>query len=181
MAQQGGGYAAEAVGPGAAQELHDDGFGLVVKGVRGGEGVGAAFGEEVGKGGVTEGAGGFFEAFAGLLLAGCGVDVADGEGNVQAGAEIADEGFIGVGLGAAQAVVDVDGGENEAQGLLLGVGVKEGEQEGGGVGPAGEREGDTLAGVEEGAVEAFEAGRGHQFRIGVGAGGWYTPASWRFL
>ena len=38
---------AEAFGPGSAEELHEDGFGLVVEGVGGEDGVGVAGGEEV--------------------------------------------------------------------------------------------------------------------------------------
>ena len=118
-----------------------------------GEGVGLVLGEEAVEGGVAEFAGGFFEAFVGGLLAGGGVDVFYGERDVVGGAESADEGFVGVGFFAAEAVVDVDRGEDEAEGVLFGVGFEECEQEGGGVGAAGEGDGEALAGVEEGAGE----------------------------
>ena len=56
---------AEAFGPGSAEEFHEDGFGLVVEGVGGEDGVGVAGGEEGGEEVVADGAGGFFDGFAG--------------------------------------------------------------------------------------------------------------------
>ena len=85
--------AAEAFGPGSAQELHEDGFGLVVEGVGGEDGVGFAFGEEVVEELVAEGAGGLFDGFAGACGVGGDVDVVEVEGDVEAGAEVCDEGW----------------------------------------------------------------------------------------
>ena len=54
---------AQAFGPGAAEELHQDGFGLVVEGVGGEDAVGVAGGEEGGEEVVAGVAGGFFDGF----------------------------------------------------------------------------------------------------------------------
>ncbi|HLI75372.1 MAG TPA: hypothetical protein VKV02_00380, partial [Acidobacteriaceae bacterium] len=107
----------------------------------------------------AEFAGGYLEAFAFGLLAGWGVYMVNREGNAVLGAELADEGFVGIGFFAAEAVVDVDRGEDDAEGLLFGIGFKEGKEERGGVGAAGEGAGETLAGMEEGAVEALQTHR----------------------
>ena len=61
------------------------------------------------------------------------------EGDFEAGAEVGDELLVGVGFGAAEAVVDVDGGEAYAEGVVVGVvGGVEGEEESYGVGSAGD-------------------------------------------
>src|SRR5260370_614711 len=52
---------AEAFGPGAAEELHEDGFGLVVEGVGGEDAVGVAGGEEGGEKVVAGVAGSLFD------------------------------------------------------------------------------------------------------------------------
>ena len=83
---------AEAFGPGSAEELHEDGFGLVVEGVGGEDGVGVAGGDEGVEEVVADGAGGFFDGFAGVWATRCGdVGVVDVEGDVEAGAEGLDE------------------------------------------------------------------------------------------
>ena len=55
---------AEAFGPGSAEELHEDGLGLVVEGVGGEDGVGVAGGDEGGEEIVADGAGSFFDGLA---------------------------------------------------------------------------------------------------------------------
>ena len=60
---------AEAFGPCSAEELHEDGFGLVVKGVCCKDAVGVAGGQEGREEVVADGAGGFLYGFAGLRYA----------------------------------------------------------------------------------------------------------------
>ena len=100
---------AEAFGPCAAEELHEDGLGLVIESVGGEDGVGLAGEDEGGEEVVADGAGGFFDGFSGLGDAVGDAGLMDVEGNVVAGAEVMDELLIGVGFGTAQAVMDVDG------------------------------------------------------------------------
>ena len=80
---------------------------------------------------------------------GAGVDAAEMEGDGEGLAEVGDEGLIGFGLVGAEGVVDVDGGEADAEsGFGEGVGgVKEAE-EGGGVGAAGDGDAGAVAGAE---------------------------------
>ena len=106
---------AEAFGPGSAEELHEDGFGLVVEGVGGEDGVGVAVGDEGGEVVVAEVAGGFFDGLAGWADSVGDVGLVDVEGDFEAGAEVGDELLVGVGFCAADAVVDVDGGEADAE------------------------------------------------------------------
>jgi hypothetical protein len=112
--------AAEALGPGTAQELHQDGLGLVIQGVRGQDGIGAALGDERGEAVVAKRAGGLFD---GLGLAGGAAasdpvwhaGVVDVERDREAQAEGFDEGEVSVRFVTAQAMVDMDGGEPCAQ------------------------------------------------------------------
>ena len=60
--------AAEPLGPGSAQELHQDGLGLVVEGVGGEDGVGMAVGKELLEEVVAEVAGGLLQT----LMQACG-------------------------------------------------------------------------------------------------------------
>ena len=74
--------------------------------------------------------------------------------NVEADAEVFDEALVGVGLFAAQAVVDVDGAEADAEGFVgCGVGGVEGEEEGHGIGATGDGYADAVAGTDVGAIE----------------------------
>ena len=121
---------AEAFGPGSAEELHEDGFGLVVEGVGGEDGVGVAGGEEGGEEFVAGVAGGFFDGLFCGGDAGGDVGVVKVEGDVEADAEVFDELLVGVGFFAAEIVVDVNGGEAYAEGFAGGgVGCVEGEEE----------------------------------------------------
>ena len=134
--------AAQAFGPGAAEELEEDGLGLVVGGVRGEDCVCVAGPEEVVEGAVAEGAGGFFQGFAGGDDVGGDVGAVEVEGDVELSAEVGDKGLVDVGFVASDAVVDVDGGESDAQGGFgSGVGGVEGAEEGDGVGSAGDGDG----------------------------------------
>ncbi len=92
----------EAFGPGSAEELHEDGLGLVVEGVGGEDGVGVAGGEEGAEEVVADVAGGFFDGLAVLGGAGGDVGVVEVEGNVELNAEVLDEGEVGVGFGGSR-------------------------------------------------------------------------------
>jgi ribosomal protein S18 acetylase RimI-like enzyme len=163
---------AEALGPGAAKELHEDGLGLVVAGVGGEDGVGGAGGEELVEDLVAEGAGGLFEGLAGGGGVGGDVDAVEVEGDVEAAAEIGDEGLVGVGLLGAEAVVDVDGGEAGAEGVAgRGVGGMEGEEERDGVGTAGDGGAEAVAGAEMLAGEGKRGGGGWGHRVPSYRGG----------
>ena len=105
---------AEALGPGSAEEFHEDGFGLVVEGVGGEDAVGVAGGEEGVEEFVTGVAGGLFDGLgvaigSGLRDAVGNVGVVEMEGDVEADAEVFDELLVGVGFLAAEIVVDMDG------------------------------------------------------------------------
>ena len=107
--------AGEAGRPGSAEELHEDGFGLVVEGVRREDGIGGSAGEVRVEDAVAEGAGSFFQGLSGLARVGRRVDTMLGKGDVQAGAELLDEGCVVVRLRATETMVDVDGGQPGAQ------------------------------------------------------------------
>ncbi len=151
--------AAEAFGPGAAEELHEDGLSLVVEGVGGEDGVGRAGVDEATEAGVAELAGGLFGGLglavaAGLTEALGDAGVMDVERDGERFAESLDEGQVGVGLFGAEAVLDVDGGESDAE-CVAGqcvFGVQE-QQEGDGICAAGDCGADALAGLEIVAVE----------------------------
>jgi hypothetical protein len=105
---------AEAFGPRSAEELHEDGFGLIVEGVGGKDAVRVAGGEESGKELVAGVAGGLFECFRISIGAGLGdavgnIGLMKVERNIEADAKIFDESLIGIGFFAAELVVDVDG------------------------------------------------------------------------
>jgi hypothetical protein len=122
--------AGEAFGPGSAEEFHEDGFGLVVEGVGGEDGVGVAGVEQGGEEFVAGVAGGFFDGF---MFGDCSllhVGLMEVEGDVEGDAEVFDELLVGVGLFPAEVVVDVDGGEAYSEGFAWsGVGCVEGEEE----------------------------------------------------
>ncbi len=170
---------AEALGPGSAEELHEDGLGLVVEGVGGEDGIGLAGEDEGVEEVVADGAGGFFN---GLGISGCtGFGEAGGdagavevEGDVEPGAEGFDELLVGGGFfGGTDAVVDVSGGEADAEGLARGgVGGVEGEEEGDGVCAAGDGYADTVAGFDMGTIEGEWGGR-HRVYVSC-CGSFYT-------
>ena len=113
--------AGEAFGPCAAKELGEDGFGLVVEGVRGGDGVDWTGGHELAEPGVAQAAGGFFDGVGGFSGGGIG----GGEGG-SVDAETRGRGCsswrrgaarrrVGIGFIAAKAVVEMGDVEDEAQ------------------------------------------------------------------
>ena len=145
---------AEALGPGAAEELHEDGFGLVVEGVGGEDGVGVAGAEEGGEEIVAQGAGGLFDGLSGFGRAGGDVCVVKVERDFEADAEVFDETLVGVGLGCAEAVIDVDCAQADAESVVPGcIGGVEGQEQGYGVGTAGDGDADAVTGFDVGAIE----------------------------
>jgi len=105
---------AEALSPCAAEEFHDDGFGLVFGGVGGEDSVGVAGGEEGGEVLVADGAGGLFDGLACFGYAVGDAGLMEVEGDVVGEAEVFDEALVGVGFFAAKAVMDVHGREANA-------------------------------------------------------------------
>src|SRR5207248_9379581 len=99
-------------------------------------------------------AGGFFDGFFCGGDAGGDIGVVEVKGDVEADAEIFDELLISVGFFAAKPVVNVDGAETYSEAVAFGCvcGV-EGEEEGYGVGPAGDGDADAVAGVDVCAIE----------------------------
>jgi hypothetical protein len=150
---------AEALGPGAAEELHEDGFGLVVEGVGGEDRVGVAGVEEGGEEIVADGAGGLFDGFAGFGCAGGDVRVVKVERDFEGDAEIFDETLVGVGLGCAEAVIDVDCAEADAESVVPGcIGSVESQEQGYGVGTARDGDADAVTGFDVGAIEDERGG-----------------------
>jgi hypothetical protein len=149
----------ETFGPGSAEQFHEDGFGLVVEGVGGEDGVGVAGVEEGGEEFVAGVAGGFFDAFA------CGGDafgnvgLVEVKGDIESDAEVFDELLVGVGFFASELVIDVDCGEACAEGVVFGgVGGVEGQEESYGVGSAGDGDAEAVTGFHLGAVERKREG-----------------------
>uniref|UniRef100_E6QIW8 Uncharacterized protein n=1 Tax=mine drainage metagenome TaxID=410659 RepID=E6QIW8_9ZZZZ len=142
--------ACEAFGPGSAKEFGEDGFGLVVEGVRGGYGIDDTGGHEALEPCVTQAAGGFFDSMPclpGLLCRVCALDVA---AEAKIGGEPLDERGVFVGLGTAQAVVEVNGVENKAE--FVGA-EREGTDERDRVSAAGEADAETHSGAEKTCIE----------------------------
>ena len=149
-----GGDGGDAFGPGSAEELHQDGLGLVVQRVSGEHGVGLAGGDEAAEGFVAEVAGGFFEGFAVGGGVGARIDGVDGEGNLEAGAEGFDKGLVLLGFLAAEGVIDVNGGKTDAERVAgQRVGGVEEQEECDGVGSAGDGACDAVAGANGGGGE----------------------------
>jgi hypothetical protein len=115
-------------------------------------------GEEV----IADGAGGFFYGFAGAGDAVGDAGLMEVEGDVVAGAEVMDELLVGVGFSSSQAVMNVDGGEADAQSVAFCVicGV-ESEEESDGVGSAGDGCAEAVAGADVVAREGKRGNGGH--------------------
>ena len=122
----------ESCGPCAANQLHQDGFGLVVEGVGGQDGVHVAGGDEAAEEGVAGLAGGLFHGLAVLGGTGWDIGVMDVQGDVVLEAEILDEGEIGVRFGGLpDSVMDVRRGEADPKGVAgCRVGLMDGKEEG---------------------------------------------------
>lgn len=134
---------------GTAEEAKEDGFRLVVGVVAEEDFVVAGLGRAVEEKLVASLAGGGFEGEFFLLREGWDVDFLGNEAGAE---EIFEEGFVGIGFGAAEGVVEVDVGE------VLEVGMGEPVVEENGVGPARDREKVRMIRKEPGGE------RGHGFR-----------------
>jgi hypothetical protein len=105
--------------------------------VRGQHAVAETISKKVVKGCVAEVAGSLFDSLAGVRDVCRDVYVSQMQRDFEASAEIGDEGCVGVGLCAAQIVMNVDSGEDGSEGIAgLAVGGVEGEEQGNGVGSA---------------------------------------------
>jgi hypothetical protein len=114
-----------------------------------------AGGDEGTEEGVANLAGGLFQGFAVLSGAGWNVGSVHVKRDVELNAEVLNEGEVGVGFGCfADAVMDVDGGEADAESVTLGcIGLVKSEQEGDGVGSSGDGDAYAIAGADVFAVE----------------------------
>jgi hypothetical protein len=139
--------AGEAFGPCSAKEFAEDGFGLVIESVGGGDGIERVLGHEAAEPGVAEAAGGFFDGLVGLVGVLCGfrfgVDLMGVERQAERGGEIGAELLVNVGFGATEAVVEMGDVEDDAE---VGGAGGEGAGEGDRVCSAGEADGEAEAG-----------------------------------
>ncbi len=123
----------EARGSGAAEEAIEDGFGLIVESMAGGDGVAMAR-VDLALEKIVAGAAGFLFDVA---AAGWGFENVHGEvGTVR---EIADEDFVGFRFHAAEVMIDVEDRGGEAEGV-------EGVEEKYGIGPARDGDPDAASG-----------------------------------
>src|SRR5579863_6972290 len=142
--------AAQTLGPCAAKEFGEDGFGLVVAGVGRTGGVEGNLDEKLPEPGITQAAGSFFDGFGvGAGFSG-GVDLSEVEGKVETLGERAGEFEVGVGFSGAQSVVKVGDVEDEAK---FSGARGESAEERGGIRSTGERDGETQAGLEQRSVD----------------------------
>jgi hypothetical protein len=122
--------------------------------VGGSDGVNCTGCHELAKPGVTEAAGRFFDGLAGLAGMGAGfglgVDAGGVKGEIQGGGEIGAEQLIPVGVGTAEAVMEVGGMEDDAK---IGGAGSEGAGEGDGVGSARKADRQTQTGLDRAGVE----------------------------
>lgn len=154
--------ATEALRPGSAQELEENGLGLIVHGVGGEDGAGLAAAEEGVEDLVADVAGGLFERLPGSGGAGGNVGVMEVQREVEAGAQISDESSVGVGLRAADPVMDVDDGKADTEsGVRRRVGLVKRAKEGDGVRAARDGRAQAVSGVEVASVEKELWDRGH--------------------
>ena len=148
--------AAQALGPGSAQEFCQNGFGLVVASVGGCHGFYLAGGHQLPEPPVTQTARGLLDSFG--WLGGCGVGLCLGfcvhlrfvKGQAKVSRERARKGQIGVGLLAAQAVVQMGGVQHQAQ-FAAPLGQR--AQQGNGVRAAGETNSHAKSGPEQFRVD----------------------------
>jgi hypothetical protein len=125
-------YGGETLCPGTAEKLHEDGLGLIVQSMSGEDGVGVTGGDEGAEEGVADFAGSLLEGFAVLGGSSGNVCVMDMQRDIELNAKVLDKGEVGVGFsGGADAVMDVDGGEADAEWVACcGVGLVKGQKKG---------------------------------------------------
>jgi hypothetical protein len=139
--------AGESFEAGAADQSHENGFGLVVEGVSGEDCVDCVgFAEQVVKEAVAEFAGGGFDAdvlFSSALPDVVAVAV---KFQIVFAGEAGDELLVGVGFGAAELVVEVDYREDDAE---FEAKLEHQAKKGDGVDASGDGDAQAVAGVEE--------------------------------
>ncbi len=145
--------ARKTLGPCAAEELGENGFGLIVEGVRGchciDDCVGRTIEHELTEPRVPKATCGFFDGFAVRLGLGSGVDASVVKWNVELLSEVTGEGQVGIGFVAAETVMEMGGVEDEAQfPARFTIPLDEDTQEGDGVGAAREADGESHAGAQ---------------------------------
>lgn len=148
--------AGETLRPCAAQDFGEDGFSLVVEGVRGGDGVHLAGRHQLPKPGIAQASRGFFNGLR--SLAGRGIGVGLGcrvyallvKGNCQPRCQFPAKREILVGFGAAQSVVQMRRVEHQAQ---LRASSRQGAQQCHGIRSAGQPHRQARAGLQQGSVE----------------------------
>ncbi len=146
--------AAETLGPGPAKKFKEDGLGLVVHGVGGEDGVGLPRADKGVEEVVAKMTSCLFDGFAGSGSAEGDVDRVAEEGDFQGGAELLDEVEVRVCLRAADPVMDVNGGEPDAErGRVSGIRGVESAKERYGICATGDGDADAFAGPDIGAIE----------------------------
>jgi hypothetical protein len=80
------------------------------------------------------------------------------KGQTSAGGEGSDEVGVDIGGGSANAVVNMEDGEDESD---FGCGFSQGAEKGHGIGPAGDGDGQTQAGTQISAVERWREKQRH--------------------
>ena len=138
----GGMNAAEAGEAGTAQDMCEDGFGLVVGGVGHGNARAAGGVHEGLEKGVAGAAGGVFEIGAFFFCFVCHVGGGRMKFQGMTGGQLGHELFVGIGETAAKFVIEVGDDEDEAEFFAE---FEEEQQEGDGVRTAGDGGGDALA------------------------------------
>ena len=117
--------------------------------MRGKNDTGVSLRDDLAEDAVAQVAGGFFDGLPALLGVGLGVDPIKLQRNFQPGTEVRDEDLVRVGFRAPQRVVDVHGGEADAESVAReSVGRVDEEQKSSRIGPTGDGEGDAVAGTD---------------------------------
>ncbi len=146
----------ESLGPGTTQELGQNGLGLIVQGVGSGHRIHFARGHQPAKPAVAQTAGRFLDALGGFACPGRGLGFGGCvhamlvKGQSEAGSEIARKSQVGIGLGAAQSVMQMGGMKDQAE---FPVPFNQGAQQRHGVGTAGESNGKAKSWLEEGRID----------------------------
>lgn len=166
--------AGKAAGSGAAEKAEKNGFGLIVGGVGGGDLIERVLADKSDEELVAQLAGGGFEGERILFREARDIGTVGKEWEIVCVREFGDERFVGVGLVATNAVMEVNDGKNQAE---LVAEFEHGAEKGDGVGATGDGKAETVSGMEEivlrdvcregckhGDIVARERGRGFRDR-----------------
>ena len=147
--------AAQPLGPGAAQQFVQHRLRLVVQGVRGGHRVRLPVRHQLPEKGVAKVAGGLLQG----LMQGCrgrgSIRAMQMEWQVMGCGQAGNKCRVFVGGSSTNAVVHVDHGKHDAQRVPF---LEQAAQQGHGIGAAGDRDGNPLAGMKETAAESGRGG-----------------------